>query len=188
MLQVKDETVPELSESYLVTLTSAVSTDIYPSTQSFSGAAIDTALSQTTVYIAENDFLYGALQFADTAPIDDGIISLATEILTIDVIESSGEATVFIVRAQGTLGEGTVQYSTSDGTAISGGVSPDYITMGGTFVFEDGERVKNFTVMLVDNSVPELSKHFFINLTIPDEGMNTSIIVMFLYVSHLYRF
>ncbi len=167
MLQVANDDVPELTESYIITLTTVISNDIYPSSQPFSGASINTSVSQITVNITENDDPYGVAQFAVVAPITDDIIPIDTNILTINVNESMTEVTVFVVRASGTIGEETVQYNTNDGTAISGS---NYNTNEGTLVFEDGDIVQSFIVTLIDNSVPELDKYFFINLTTPNQG------------------
>ena len=169
MLEVSDEMVPELAETYTVTLVSATSEDIYPSTTPTSGASLNSSLTQRNITVSENDYPYGIVQFADSAP-GEGTVPPASEVLQIDVSESSGEVVVYVVRAQGTVGGGEVEYTTSDGTATDGGVSPDYLATGGTLVFEEGEKVKNFTVQLVDNQIPELSKYFFVNLSIPNKG------------------
>lgn len=167
VLQVWDDSVPELSESFSVTLTSATPHDIYPSTTVYSGAAINSTLSEVTIEVAANDDPYGIVQFASSAPLEDVTLPVATELLQVDVVESSGEVTVYVVRALGVFGGGEVEYRTGDGSAVGGA---DYQTTEGTLVFGSGERVKNFTVTLIDNQVPELDKYFYVNLTISEQG------------------
>lgn len=63
-----------------------------------------------------------------------------------------------------------MDYATDDGTALSGGVSPDYTPTGGTLEFSDGERIKTLNISLIDDSTPELGKYFYVNLSNPSGG------------------
>ena len=160
--------IPELSESYTVKLSSADADDIYPSTDSFSGASVNAQLAQRTINVSQNDDPNGVAQFAESAPVGDDTIPPAIGVLQIDVEETAGQVSVFVVRAQGVFGGGLVDYASADGTAVAG---EDYEAVSGTLEFGDGERVKSFSVELIDNQEPELDKHFFLNLTIPtDQG------------------
>ena len=122
---------------------------------------------QLNLTVPENDSPYGILEFYYTVPPATGVIPPATDIPQINTDESAGTVTVYVVRAQGTVGVASVDYLAQDGTASSGGVSPDYSPAGSTLEFSNGERFKSFTVTLVDDSTPELSKYFFVNLSHP---------------------
>lgn len=165
-----DEDTPELSESFIVVLTSAVSNDNQTSSTSLSGASIDSGRSQAPLTVTENDFPYGVMQFSTAAPVAGQPIVLATAMPVLTVAESDGVATVFVVRAQGTVGSVTVEFFTSDGTATDLGVQPDYVSNAGVLRFAAGEMVQSFNVSLVDDTEPELAKTFFVNLTNPQGG------------------
>ena len=167
VLQATNESVPELSETYSVTLTSVTVDDIYPSTTPTSGAWLNDSLTIINITVSENDDPYGIIQFAESAPIDgDLTIPPAVDILQVYVEEALGDVTVYVVRAQGTAGVAQVEYATEDGTAVSG-INPDYVPTAGELNFADGDRVKSFTVQLFDDDTPELGKYFFVNLSMP---------------------
>lgn len=149
-------------------MTAVIVDDIYPSTTPTSGAWLNTSQSETNITVSENDFPYGILQFAESSPISGGnTIPPATEVPQIYIEESIGTVTIYVVRAQGTVGTAQVDYSTQDGNATSGGVTPDYTPIGGSLTFADGEQVKSFMVTILDNTAPELGKYFFVNLSNP---------------------
>lgn len=64
MLQVTDETVPELDELFNIQLTSAASDDGLVGSTNTSGASIDNTKASSQVVIQENDYPYGLLQFS----------------------------------------------------------------------------------------------------------------------------
>lgn len=169
VLGVVDEAVPEFTEMYAVSLVSADSKDGYPSSTNTSGAWIDASQSQAMVTVAENDYPYGVMQFALTAPAEgDPTIPTATTIPQTSVMENDGSVTVYAVRAQGTSGSIQVDFATEDGTAVSIGIGADYSSAGGVLTFEDGERVQSIELQLLDDSEPEQAKYFFINMSNPD--------------------
>jgi Calx-beta domain len=90
------------------------------------GATLDTP-STATATIHDND-LAGDFEF--TA-------------LRYDAAESSVQATITVRRVGGSTGPASVDYSTSDGTAIAPG---DYTPVSGTLQFADGETQKTFVV------------------------------------------
>lgn len=168
-----DENVPELNEDFVVVLTSAVSNDSETSSTPLSGASIDPTRSQAMVTVTENDSPYGVLQFS-AVPIAPGqAVPLATVMPELVVGESDGSVTVYVVRAQGTEGTVTVEYFTSDDSATNLGHEPDYVSNAGQLSFGPGVTVQSFSVMLVDDTDPELAKTFFVNLTNPQGGKNT---------------
>ena len=165
-----DETSPELDENFLVVLTSAVPMDNQSSSTPMSGASIDSLRSQSMLTVTENDFPYGILQFSNSPPIPGEPVPLATVMPELTVGESDGVATVYVLRAQGTVGSVSVEFFTSDGTATNLGLEPDYISNAGPLRFAAGVTVQSFNVTLVDDADPELAKTFYVNLTNPQGG------------------
>ena len=162
-----DEMVPELNEEFVIVLTSAVANDNQTSSTPLSGASVDIGLSRSILTVTQNDFPYGVVQFGTLPPNPSETIPLATVMPEMTVDESDGMIRVYVVRAQGTVGNVSIEYFTSDGTATHLGLQPDYISSAGRLDFADGERVQSFTLSLIDDSTPELAKTFYVNLTNP---------------------
>ncbi|MBT3002375.1 MAG: hypothetical protein KME61_17430 [Candidatus Thiodiazotropha sp. (ex Ctena orbiculata)] len=68
------------------------------------------------------------------------------------VDENAGTITVNVNRSGGSAGDITVDYATSDGTALAG---EDYQQASGTLTFLDGETSQSFTVTILDDTVFE---------------------------------
>lgn len=88
------------------------------------------------------------------------------------VNENGGTATVTVLRAGGSAGTATVDYSTSNGTA-TGGTScttgVDYIPISGTFTWNNGDTsVRQFTVVICNDGPNEEDET--INLTLSNAG------------------
>ncbi|HEX8145739.1 MAG TPA: DUF4214 domain-containing protein [Pyrinomonadaceae bacterium] len=75
--------------------------------------------------------------------------------------ESSGSATVGVIRTGDLSGTTTVDYATGDGTANS---RTNYTTARGTLTFAPGESSKAFTVLITQNGLAEGNKS--LNLTL----------------------
>lgn len=165
-----DETLPEVDEIFAIILTEAVSNDGFNSSTPTSGASIDTLLERSNLTVTENDYPYGLLQFTTTLPPAAGIIPAATTTPELSVRESVGSVTIYIVRAQGTLGRISAEYLTSDGTATSIGVTPDYESTAGSVEFGPNDRYVSVELTLVDDETSELEKVFYVNLTNPAGG------------------
>lgn len=165
-----DETVPELDEDFLVVLVSAVATDNVTSSTPQSGAGVDLSRSQAMLTITENDSPHGILQFSPVLPVAGVTIPPATNMPVLTVEESDGVATVYVVRAQGSVGNISVEFFTSDGSATNLGLQPDYTSNAGTLHFASGVTVQSFDVVLLDDTDPELAKTFYVNLTNPQGG------------------
>ncbi len=88
--------------------------------------------------------------------IQDDDVSTAGEIRfsssTYTVTESAGTATITVTRVSGSTGAVSVDFNTSDGTAIAGS---DYIATSGTLNFADGETTKTITIVILLDSVSE---------------------------------
>jgi len=165
-----DETIPELDEDFVVVLTAAVSNDNQTSSTPSSGASINSTQFQSSLTVLENDFPYGVLQFTPSPPVPGQPVALAEAMPTMSVQESAGMVTVYVVRAQGREGNVSIEYFTSDGTATSVGLDPDYVSTAGQLSFASGQTVQTFQLTLVDDSVPELRRTFYVNLTTPQGG------------------
>src|SRR5207247_10151129 len=69
-----------------------------------------------------------------------------------------------ITLPQGSNGLVSVEYATSDGTAIAGA---DYVATTGTLLFGPGEAQKIVMVPVIGDIVPEPAETFFLNLQSP---------------------
>gem|GEM_PF-2325705 len=76
--------------------------------------------------------------------------------------EGAGSITITVTRTGSTSGESSVDYATSDGSASS---RSDYTPAFGTLRFANGEAVKSFTVLITDDTTPELSNES-LNITL----------------------
>jgi hypothetical protein len=81
--------------------------------------------------------------------------------------ENAGVATVSVTRTPGSFGDVSVDYATTDGTAIAGS---DYGTTTGTLSFATGDELKSFTIPIVNNSVYEGNNSFALHLLNPTGG------------------
>ncbi|KAJ3604248.1 hypothetical protein NHX12_028989, partial [Muraenolepis orangiensis] len=167
-LLVLDDDLPELAESFQITLVAAESGDGKPGSTPTSGASIDHNSSTNTVTVTASDHPYGLFQF-QTSPPGVGLISPAFEPAHVTVSEEDGEVRLLVARAQGLLGRVTVGYRTTPFLASS---PEDYEGTEGILDFLPGERLKFITVTIVDNPVPELDKSFRVELFNADAGVD----------------
>ncbi|CAJ1068549.1 adhesion G-protein coupled receptor V1 [Xyrichtys novacula] len=167
-LLVLDDNLPELAESFQITLVSAESGDGKPGSTPTSGASIDPNNSVNTVTVTASDHPYGLLQFQPSPP-GEGLISPAIEPAHITVNEEDGQVRLLVARAQGLLGRIMVGYRTTPFTASS---PEDYEDTEGMLDFLPGERLKFITVTIVDNPVPELDKIFRVELYNTEGGVD----------------
>jgi G-protein coupled receptor 98 len=166
-LNITDDSVPELSEEFSITLTTVQVSGTDKLTTNDSGAVINSTASSVDITIEENDDPYGLLQFWTQVPVpapgDPTTPPLASE-PSILITEESGNVTLTVVRAQGLTGAVSVEYVTVDGNATE---SNDFVSTAGRLNFADGERVRTIVVGILDDSVPELQKQFFVELQNP---------------------
>jgi surface-anchored protein len=81
------------------------------------------------------------------------------------VNENTGDATITVHRINGSDGQLTVNYATSNGTAISGS---DYTASSGTLTFADQETSKTITIPITNDSADESNET--INLALSAAG------------------
>src|SRR5204862_5391668 len=99
-----------------------------------------------------------------------------------DVTVAEGDSgtanAVFTVsRNGGSSGTVTVDYATANGTAIAG---TDYLAQSGSLTFASGQTSRTITVLVNGNTVDQVNRTFFVNLTnsvaasiLDDEGQGT---------------
>ncbi len=82
-------------------------------------------------------------------------------------LENVGTAQILVTRFGNTKGATTINYTTVDGTAISG---VDYTLTAGTLTFADGDSEEFITVPITDNAVDQSNRSFKIVLSSPQPG------------------
>jgi Calx-beta domain-containing protein len=95
-----------------------------------------------------------------------GVVQHASASLS--VAKSSGAATLSVVRTNGSTGLVAVDFSTANGTALSGS---DYSAASGTLSWADGDITsKPITINLLNNPAAQTSRTFAVNLSNPLYG------------------
>jgi hypothetical protein len=115
----------------------------------------------------------GAMRLGSTASAlltiadDDtgGIIAFASSTYT--ATEGGPAATITVVRSGGAASGVTVQYATSNDTAIAGA---DYSATSGTLTFAAGDTTATFTVPVTDDTVGEIRERVRLSLSRPMGG------------------
>ncbi|HBB89167.1 MAG TPA: hypothetical protein DC047_16295, partial [Blastocatellia bacterium] len=74
-----------------------------------------------------------------------------------NVLEDVGNASVIVVRSGGSKGTLSVNYTTSDGTALAGS---DYSASAGSLTFADGETSKTINIPITNDGVTEAAESF----------------------------
>lgn len=100
---------------------------------------------------------------------DPGVVGFDKR--AVEVQEIAERVSITVVRKAGSDGIVSVDYKTTDDTAVAG---EDYIATSGSIVFEHGEVSKTFDIMLINDSVPEPDKCFLIDLSNPTGGASLS--------------
>ncbi len=117
------------------------------------GGAMLVAPSSATLTIVDND---GANPSGGT---------LSFTAMTYQVGESAGQAQITVSRSEGASGPATVDYATSDGSALAG---LDYQATSGTLAWASGDgSSKGFTVTVIDDSEVEGDETFGVALSGP---------------------
>jgi hypothetical protein len=76
--------------------------------------------------------------------------------------ETSGLATISVIRTRGSLGTVSIQYYTADDTATAG---QDYGAVSGTLIFANGQTNKTFTVPVFNDGVMQSEELLYLVLT-----------------------
>ena len=87
-----------------------------------------------------------------------------------NIFEDAGAAVITVNRSEGSDGEVSINFATSEGSAAP--VS-DYISTSGTLTFADGETSKTFSVTIVDNGLIEGNEIVNLTLSSPTGGAIT---------------
>ena len=80
----------------------------------------------------------------------NGVIGFGSATYTVN--ENGTNAIITVTRTNGSAGLVTVQYATSNGTAIAG-TTNDYLAVSGRLNFNPGELTKTFSVPIINNTV-----------------------------------
>src|SRR5262245_34970088 len=134
--------------------------------------------SVTDVFEALRDT---GLPVADTRPggfrtksrirIGDALLRLFAsyqfEAVTFSASEAAGVAAITVTRTGDTTGTATVNYATSDGTAIAG---THYRAASGTLTFGPGDGRRQFTIELIDDTVVNVDRTVNLMLSDPTGG------------------
>lgn len=81
--------------------------------------------------------------------------------------ENVGVANITVTRTNGAVGGTTINYATSDGTALAG---VDYVATTGTLTFGAGETSKTFAVTIIDDAQIEGDETVNLTLSSPSVG------------------
>lgn len=88
-----------------------------------------------------------------------------------DVSEGEKKVVITVQRIAGTKGTVSVNYTTTNGTAVSG---TDYTLTSGILTFAAGESSKTITIAIVDDSNLEEGDYFFFDLSNPTSNATLS--------------
>jgi len=102
IIPVNDDMLPEIDEDFMVVLTSVSPMDGSTST---SAASLKPGYTTVNVTIQESDFPNGLLQFMSGIPVGNATVPPSSSQFNVDVRESVGTLTLYVIRAQGTLGK-----------------------------------------------------------------------------------
>lgn len=87
---------------------------------------------------------------------------------TYAVGEEDGTVTVVVNRSNGSLGIGTVDYTTADGTATAGA---DYTATAGTLTFAEGVVTQSIVIPILEDADAEAGETFTVTLSNPGTGI-----------------
>ncbi len=133
--------------------------------------AIEAALRETSLDLGtpggDNDSGHGLIDLVAAAQWLDqsgtpGVLSLSAD--SYSVAEDGGELHVGVVRSEGSSGAASIEYFSTDGTALAG---VDYAAVGGVVHFSSGETSQSIVVPLIDDALVEPDEMFTLSLTNP---------------------
>jgi len=119
----------------------------------------------TLTNLVGNAFL-GGFSSAIITIVDDDI-GLQFASTNFSVLESGPNATITVLRTGATNSSVSVNFSTSDGTAVAG---QDYVTQIGTLNFAPGDTTKTFSITILDDAPVEADETVNLLLSNPTGG------------------
>lgn len=140
---------------------------------------LESALMETAVDLgnggADNTFGYGLI---DVAAAYDWLLAngggpgggagdVQLSAASYSIAENVASLAVTVTRTNGSAGDVTVDYATSDGSATAG---QDYSATSGTLTLLDGETSQSFAVAILDDAVYEGDETFAVTLSNPTGG------------------
>ncbi|MDD3896781.1 MAG: Calx-beta domain-containing protein [Candidatus Peribacteraceae bacterium] len=154
-VSLKNDTDSEGSDTFTITLQNPTN-----------GATLGTRKT-VTVTILDNDSSGGTASSSQSqASVGaQGALTLGAAAYAID--ENAGELSVTVERTGGTTGQVSVNYATSNNTALAG---TNYEATSGTLTFDAGQTAKTFVVNIVDNTEQKGNKIFNLTLSNPTGG------------------
>lgn len=144
-------------------------------THSYASAGNYTVTTSVT-----NTFGTQASYYSSSIAVGAGNIFMTTSYAYVN----EGAGTTVTVRRSNTTGTTSVNYATSDSSAVAG---QQYVATSGTLTFADGEQQKTFTVATIDDHVFRTSQlQFQVTLSSPTSGyMLTSYTQMTVYITEM---
>jgi uncharacterized delta-60 repeat protein/uncharacterized repeat protein (TIGR01451 family) len=97
---------------------------------------------------------------------NDVAVAFASPVFVVN--EGGGNATLSILRLNGTNGVTTVSYATTNGTAVAG---QDYSPAAGILTFNPGESLKALNIPILDDDAIEGDESFSVVLSNPSPGV-----------------
>lgn len=128
---------------------------------SFTGASLEKDYSKTVVV----GDVSASLDVVDETSSDPGQLQFSSPAYSVQ--EGDGAATITVTRTNGSDGQVTVCYATSNGTAAAGA---DYTATSGTLTFNDGETSKTFNIPILDDAPDEDPETVLLSLSNPSGG------------------
>ena len=116
---------------------------------------------------ASTDITAALVTIVDNESITFGTGSLKFSKASYDVTESSGNATITVLRTSGSKGTITVHYEATIGSAAPG---LDFAATSGTLTFGPGEAAKNFKVPIIKDSATDSGESIYLNIGSPTNG------------------
>ncbi|MCU7933399.1 MAG: S8 family serine peptidase [Candidatus Thiodiazotropha sp. (ex Dulcina madagascariensis)] len=133
---------------------------------------IETAMYDSAIDLgetgADDRFGYGILDvaaaydllLADFASSETSLLGFSEPAYSVD--EETARLVVSVRRLQGSRGEVSVDYHTTDDEARSG---RDYTASSGTLTFSDGETLRSFEIPIRDDRLDEANESFYLTLS-----------------------
>jgi Calx-beta domain-containing protein len=125
---------------------SVIVNSVLPGGRTITGTATDAVGNTSEFSACDPTNAMGSVQFSQMA---------------VQVSEDVGFVPLTVVRTGGSHGTLSVDYYTTDVSAIAG---QDYVATSGTLVFNDGETSKTFNVPIIDDAVNEANEWFVAGL------------------------